>query len=1038
MTRSSYRVSRLARMRRHRRTRQKGKAAPWVFGLLSLPLGILGLVVVAVLGVILSMAGTYVYYARQLPPPAQIALVQSQNAQTTLIYDRSGQVTLYEVIPPTEGDRKRISVYDMPPHFREATIAIEDASFYSNPGFDLRGISRALWTNFLGGELQGGSSITQQLVKNTLLAQEERLDVSVDRKIKEIILASEISRLYSKDQILEWYINTNFYGNLAYGVEAAAQVYFGKSARDLTLAESAVLAAIPQFPAQNPLDNPEAARLRQELVLRRMLNLGYISQTEYEAALAEQIVISPFQDRLEILAPHFSLYARAEAEALLNQQGLDGAYLISEGGLRIYTTLDFNLQEQLECVARSHVARLASNSPGQILNTSSGSYCNAADYLPPYPESLLGTPRTVTNAAGVVIRAETGEIVAMLGSVDFWDTAIDGNFNVAIAERQPGSTFKPFVYLTAFLTPLDPSTIVTPGTMLSDVYLEFSEGQTEPYVPLNLDRQYHGPVSVREALANSYNVPTVQVLNWVGLSPVIRTAHRLGINSLNQPLSNYGLALGLGTGEVNLLDLTYAYNVFNTLGYGVGTPVHSSQAREGYRQLNPTSILRIEDSSGQILWQYSPEAGTFDRRLIIPPGMAYIMTDLLADEEARLPAFGRDNPLELSRRAAAKTGTTDDNRDSWTVGYTPYYTTGVWVGNNDNRSMGDITGMTGAAPIWHAIMEYLHARDALPPRTWERPSTVVEQTVCLWSGLLPTQNCPQVPNELFYVDPINGVDYRPQGADDMWYRLRVDVCNNTRANDTTPPQCVEERIFFDFPPEFADWALANTPDLVAPQAEGFVSEGSSQFSPLAIVSPRFPDQVSGVVEIRGNTNQENLLYFQIGYGVGNEPSTFIQIGENGSQAGFNQALGLWDTSNLPDGVYTLRLQVVDGENRAQNTSTRVTVDNTPPQIRLLSPLTAASYSAAADVVVALEAELFDAGDIERVEFYIDRLETSPGAEEGEIIAPAEGVLLGEAAAFPYSLSWGITEQGLRTFWAVTYDRAGNRSESERVIIRLEP
>lgn len=1026
----SHQVARIARMRRRRR-HSKGANAnsllKWGIAVIS---GLGSLMVLGVIAVIGVGVGTYLYYARELPPPSRLASLQEQNFKTTILYDRTGQHILYEILPPTEGDRQITSVYDVPEYFLNATIAIEDASFYTNPGFDPRGISRALWANFTGGQLQGGSTITQQLVKNVLLEEEARLDASVDRKVKEIILASEISRLYSKDQILEWYINTNFYGNNAYGVEAASQVYFNKSARDLTLAEAALLAAIPQFPLQNPIDNPQAARLRQELVLRRMVSQGYLTQVQSDDAMTQAIVIRPYGDRFQITAPHFSLYARAEAEALLTQQGLDTAYLMARGGLRIYTTLDLDLQNQLECVARTHVTRLDGADPTYIHNAADGQNCVAADYLPPVSSEMVGVERQVTNAAGVIIEADTGQISAMVGSVDFWNEGIDGNFNVATAERQPGSTFKPFVYLTAFLTPLDSSTIITPSTMLSDVYLEFNNGGGQPYVPLNLDRQYHGPVSVREALGNSYNVPVVQVLNQIGLSPVIRTAHRMGINSLNDSLSNYGLSLALGTGEVSLIDLTYSYNVFNTLGYSVGTPVHSSQAREGYRQLNPVSILRIEDENGQVLWEYSPEKGTYDRRLVLPPGMAYIMTDILADSEARLDEFPRGNPLELSRPAAAKTGTTDDNRDSWTVGYIPDYTVGVWVGNNDNASMNDVTGISGAAPIWHAILEYVSARDSLPATFWERPTTVVEQTVCLWSGLLPTQDCPQIPGELFFSDPSRGVDYRPRRQDDFWYRLPVDICNNTRANDTTPPQCVEEKIFFRFPPEFQEWAAANTPDLVAPTAEGFVSEGTSQFSPVAIVSPRFPDQVSGTVEVRGNTNLEGLAYYQVGYGQGNEPSAFIQIGENGNTADFNQVLGTWDTTSLTDGVYTLRLLAVGANNNTQTTSTRVTVDNTAPEIRLSAPISASTYYADTDVVVTLEAEVFDAGDIERVEFYVNPI---PDPDEP---VSEEGIAIGQVSAFPYTTPWTIEGEGLRTFWAVVYDRAGNRTESERVVIRL--
>ncbi|MBZ0308333.1 MAG: transglycosylase domain-containing protein, partial [Anaerolineae bacterium] len=572
-----------------------------------------------------SVVGVYAYYARELPPPSEIESAQNDAFQTTVLYDRTGQHVLYEIVPTLGGDRQWASIYEVPQYFLDATVAIEDSSFYTNPGFDLRGITRAMWTNLNGGMVQGASTITQQLVRNVLLTEEERNERTFDRKTREIILASEISRLYSKDQILEWYINTNFYGNLAYGIEAAARIYFDKPARELTLGEAAMLAAIPQFPRQNPIDNPDAARLRQQLVLQRMVNLGYITQEQMNEALSQPIILGRYSERFDITAPHFSLYARSEAETILNQLGLDGSYLVSRGGLRIYTTLDLDLQQQLECVSRTHVMRLDGAAPDFVHNTHSGQPCAAASYLPPLSTDMQGMERHVTNAAGVILKAETSEIVAMIGSVDFWNKGIDGNFNVATAERQPGSVFKPIVYMTAFLNPIDNgTTIVTPATMTTDVRMEFNNGGPEPYVPQNIDLRYHGPVSIREALANSYNVPVVQVLNWVGLSKVIQTAHRLGINSLDEGINAYGLSLALGAGETTLLDMAYVYNVFNNLGYATGTPVHASVARPGYRQLNPVSILRIEDAEGKILWEYSEAKGTFDRRLIIPQGMAYI------------------------------------------------------------------------------------------------------------------------------------------------------------------------------------------------------------------------------------------------------------------------------------------------------------------------------------------------------------------------------------------------------------------------------
>ena len=502
----SLHVTRVARQRRRRRQRQ-GFTAPRLFRwVIAFGAGLTGLLLV--LGVVLSISAWlgYRYYADQLPPPDEI-VTADQGFLTTVLYDRTGETVLYEVMDPLGGDRRWVSTSTIPRYFLDATVAIEDSSFYENPGFDLRGVARALWNNLTGGYVQGGSTISQQLVRNVLLDPDERREITAERKIKEVILATEISRLYSKDQILEWYVNTNFYGGWAYGIEAAAQQYFSKPARDLTLAEAAMLAAIPQYPLQNPIDSPEAAKLRQGLVLAAMVQEEMISQAEANAAFAEPLVVRPFADRFDIIAPHFSTYARAEAEAILTDLGLDGPRLVTRGGLRVYTTLDLDLQLQAECVARSHVMRLDGADPLVTQNTSAGTPCVAATYLPAPPEEMTGVDREVTNAAVTMLRASTGEILALVGSVDYWNEGIQGNYNAALAQRQPASTFKPVVYTAAFLQgplPGHPNGI-TAATMTYDVAIEFDNGG-QPYTPVNIDRQYHGPMSVRDALANSYNV----------------------------------------------------------------------------------------------------------------------------------------------------------------------------------------------------------------------------------------------------------------------------------------------------------------------------------------------------------------------------------------------------------------------------------------------------------------------------------------------------------------------------------------------------
>ncbi len=1013
----SYYTTRIARHRRHRRKRQRSHAPGvlrWIGAALA---GLAGVVLLGTLAALGLFTVIYNHYAAELPPPENIVAAQEEAFLTSVLYDRTGQTVLYEVIDPTGGDRRWISIDQIPRYFLDATVAIEDASFYNNPGFDLRGMARALWNNLTGGYIQGGSTITQQLVRNVLLEGSTQRDVSMDRKVKEVILATEISRLYSKEQILEWYVNTNPYGGWAYGIEAATQQYFNKPARDLSLAEAAMLAAIPQFPLQNPIDNPDAAKRRQGLVLQAMVEEGYITQAQADEAFQQPLAVQPFSERFDIIAPHFATYARAETEAILNDLGLDGQRLVTRGGLRVYTSLDLDLQLQAECVTRSHVARLDGADPQTTYNTSVGTPCPAANYLPPLPLDVQGIDRQVTNGAAVIIRAQTGEILSMVGSVDYWNEGISGNYNATLAQRQPASAFKPVVYTAAFLQgplPGYPNGI-TAATMTYDVPIEF-DNAGQPYTPINIDRQYHGPMSVRDALANSYNVPPVQIANLIGLGPIIRTAHRLGINSLSQS-NNYGLALALGSGEVSLLDLTYAYNVFNTGGYMHGMPVHDDQAIPGFRTLNPVAILRIEDADGRVLWQYSEETATFQRRLVLEPALAHIMTDILADNAAREPAFGSSSPMALSRPAAAKTGTTNDNRDSWAVGYTPQLAAGVWVGNNDNRSMNDITGITGAAPIWHALMEYAHTRDSLPRAEWPRPANVIERVVCQTSGLLPTRYCPQT-REIFFVDSQQGIDTQPVQADTYWRSYDVNVCTGRLATASSSPGCVEQVVFFDYPQDVRAWARETGQRF--PPTEYDAAGGASPFSAVTIISPPFLARVRGVVEVRGNVSDENFAYYRLDYGAGTQPDVWLQVGGQNTTSGRDIVLGTWDTTGLSDGaVYTLRLTMVRADNSLEMSYVSVTVDNRPPVVALSEPANDSRYRVGQDLYIPLRAEPEDNVQIAYVAFFRD----------GEQVATAE--------EYPYTTRLPIEGPGNYTFWTVAYDAAGNMAESGRVNVVIE-
>ena len=689
--------------------------------------------------IILLAAGGVLYAWLVVDLPSFHDLYGQAIAPSTKIYDRHGRL-LYEIIDPHVGKHTPLPLDELPLHLRQATIATEDANFYTNPGVDLRAILRALIINLRGGEvLSGGSTITQQLARNLLLSPEERVERTLTRKLRESILAWRLARTYSKDEILALYLNETYYGNLAYGVEAAAQTYFGKSVGELDLAECALLTGLPQSPAvYNPLENPQAARKRQAVVLELMVKNGYIDEEEARLAREEQLHFAavPFPIR----APHFVMYVWGLLE---RRFGLEELY---QGGLEVHTSLDLDMQETAKSIARRRLAILADR-----------------------PRRDLPDPN-VHNAALVALDPNTGEVLAMLGSPDYFDPEIDGAVNCALAPRQPGSSIKPITYAAAFAQDY------TPATMILDVPTAFLTREGEPYVPLNYDLTFHGPVLAREALASSYNLPAVKVLDYVGLGEMTALARSLGITTFDDS-ERFGLSLTLGGGEVRLLELTAAYAAFANGGHGV----------------EPVAILRIEDSRGNILYERKPRQG----KRVLDERIAYLITDVLSDDLARMSAFGEGSVLKLSRPAAVKTGTTTDWRDNWTVGYTPHLVVGVWAGNADNSPMRHVSGITGAAPIWHDFME--EVLEARPAVEFIEPEGLSRVEVCTLSGQLPNLHCPHRRTELF----IAGTE--PKETCKMHRLFELDAATGQLASPDTPPARIVERVYTVLPAEAVEW-----------------------------------------------------------------------------------------------------------------------------------------------------------------------------------------------------------------------------------------
>ncbi len=587
--------------------------------------------------VLLALIGIFAYFAKDLPSSNKI--IRRQVVESTKIFDRTGQHLLYEI--HGEEKRTRVPLSQVSEYAKAATIAIEDQGFYSHYGIDFRAIARAALSDIFGRKVrQGGSTITQQLIKNSILTPER----TFTRKVKEVILALELEQKFTKDEILEMYLNEIPYGSNAYGIEAAAQTFFGKSAKNLDLAEAALLASLPQAPTfYSPYgSNSERLKSRQEYIIDQMKSLNYIKEEEAENAKKADIFsqIKPFQEKIE--APHFVMYVK---EQLVNKYG---EQKIQEGGLRVYTTLDWEKQK----MAEEAVAKFSQQ--------------NAIKYR-------------ANNAALVAINPKNGQILAMVGSKDYFDKSIDGNVNVANRPRQPGSSFKPYVYATAFKKGF------TPDTILFDVKTNFGTKE-KPYEPMNYDNKFRGPVRMKEALAMSLNIPAVKTLYLAGVDNSINTAQSMGITTLKDR-QKYGLSLVLGGGEVKLVDHVAAFGVFATGGI----------------KHEKTAILKIEDSKGTVLEKYEDSAG----ERVLDTNICAQINSILSDNNLRSKVFGTNSPLRFDNRpVAVKTGTTNEWRDGWTIGYTPNLVAGVWAGNNNNSLMAQgADGVYVAAPIWRDFMD---------------------------------------------------------------------------------------------------------------------------------------------------------------------------------------------------------------------------------------------------------------------------------------------------------------------------------------------
>ncbi|MEL7644883.1 MAG: transglycosylase domain-containing protein, partial [Anaerolineaceae bacterium] len=878
------------------------KLLPVLFVILAL--GFVGMLFVGV---------QYFRIASTLPSVAELRSRASQ-FETTRILDRNGNI-LYEINDPNLGKRTYVPLDKISPYLIAATIATEDKEYYNHPGFDLVALARALWTNYSSGEIvSGGSTVTQQLAR-MLLLQEERFEQSYDRKAREIILAAEITRRYSKEEVLELYLNEIFYGNLSYGIEAAAETYFNTPAADLQLWQSSFLAGLPQSPAVYDIyNNREATLTRNKAVLVLMYELSSEKNCIYIGENLEKVCVSAndalnaantleaytfTQNPNSMRFPHWVVYIQSLLESQYDSQ------TIYHSGFTIYTTLDPDMQELAQRAVQEQLATMTANN--------------------------------ATNGALVAMDPNTGEILAMVGSADFNNEAISGQVNMALTEtRQPGSSIKPITYLAAFEKDWTPSTLIwdVPGSYPPSGR---ADDPSAPYEPVNYDGRFHGPVTVRSALANSYNIPAVKALQYVGIyddpntnseDGFIAMAKRLGITSLTR--EDYGLSLTLGGGEVSLLQLTGAYSVL---------------ANEGKR-VAPVAVTKVVDYTGKVVFEYSAPEGD----QVVRAAHAYLITSILSDANARAPMFGRDSILNLPFAAAAKTGTTNDYRDNWTLGYTPDLVVGVWVGNADYSPMVNTTGISGAAPIWARVMEeginMLKGGAATP---FTQPQDVVERVICSTSGTEPSEYCPAQRSEIFASDQLPAPKEHDLWAKvpiDSWTGLRVSAaCSDFAKDELVVNVSDKDAIRWLKTEQGKNWAHDHgfpDPFVILPERECRADDPRAVIDMVTLVDGgtvnENPFKIVGVIDATANFKD-----FKIDWGEGEKPGEWNTLVDwENTPVRSAEEIYSWDLTDITAEIVTVRIRLrstldTQVEKRFTLRLTVPTATPTPTEMPTLTP-----------------------------------------------------------------------------------------------------
>ena len=902
------------------------------------------------------------------------SLLDSQTGlllEPTRIYDRSGQHLLATIGGQAGIKRKFLPLPAQARHDQyipdslaqevlsnnliSVTLSVSDPGYWKRPILSLD---------------ESSSKLTQKLVADLLFWNEP---AGLRRTIRIKLVAFQVTMRYGRDQVLEWYLNSAYYGRQAYGAEAAAQLYFGCSASELSLAQATVLAVVAEAPALNPLDAPQAALERQRKLIQTMVKQGMIGLEKASEAANEKIVFEQDPRLQRNQENDFVEFALGQLSRQIQ------ADRVARGGLRVISTLDYDFQQEAVCAVSTQLERMGAKSQVAPQTLSA---CNAARLLPALATGSRNIPADLS-ANVLVLDPQTGQVLA-------WVDETKDAFSAASTPGQPaGTLIMPFVYLTAFTRGYSPASLLwdLPDNELEAQGLIFSE-------------KYYGPERLRTALVNDTLSPVPSLINQIGIENIWQMLQQLGLSAEDSSLENMDFKTLLEENRLTLLEASRAYGILANQGKLVGWPRNTSEGRngQGASSLGPVTVLRVEDLAGAVWF----DGSIVQTRPLISSQLAYLLTNVLSDETARWPSMGHPNPLEIGRSVGAKIGRDGSGKSAWTVGYTQQYVVGVWMGGEQNAALkkADSTLSTATAGLWHAVIQYASQNQS--DTGWSIPPGVSIIDVCDPSGLLPTADCPAVVSEYF----LTGNE--PTQTDTLFRRIRINRETGLLATVFTPSELVQEQVFLTVPPEAQAWAQQagvplppDTYDVVrAPEASPEVQ----------ISAPSMFAYVRGKVAIQGSAAGDDFSSYRIQVGQGLDPQEWLQVGQDITTPVDNGELSTWDTGDL-NGLYAVQLQVVREDRRMDSAIIQVTVDNQPPSLLVRYPVEGQEVALSGAGMVTFQLDLQDNVGIQVAEIYVD------------------DALVGKLTQTPFAFPWK-GKSGAHVLHVVAYDRAGNSSQAD--------